>query len=336
MWNPCWSVLRPRRQRLTRIGGSLSLGLGMLLAADVAHGQYSDISLTVATDHASYVLGTPVEITVTANNASATPVTIPFGSTLQAQYAIDEVYTTPLGGATIPTSITIPANGSYAWQFDHRLDYYELSVGQHSVVGILRQLEPSNRFSPPHLFEVTLPPPPITDVALDFETLPNGSPSMETVLPRHAYAAQGVEISSDVYVLTIRENRGNRTLYTPSAGANIVAKFAMPVYGVSADVGTAAGRTVSMMAFDAANNLLGTVESAMVADFRELVGPLEFTSSVPIASVQWHSSDINAAVSVDNLRLDVAVPEPSAAAMMLTAAFLVRSLGSRRLSQGRF
>jgi hypothetical protein len=79
----------------------------------------------------------------------------------------------------------------------------------------------------------------------------------------------------------------------------------MPVYGVSVDVGTAAGKSVKMMAYDAAQRLLGTVQSSPITNYPNLVGPIEFESTVPIASVKWLSSQSSAGVLIDNLRLEV-------------------------------
>jgi hypothetical protein len=83
----------------------------------------------------------------------------------------------------------------------------------------------------------------------------------------------------------------------------------MPVYSVSARVGSAANETVKMFAYDASNSLIGSVTSNPVTTYPALIGPLSFDSTTPIARVQWFSSAQNAAVLVDDLFLNVNLAE---------------------------
>lgn len=284
------------------------------LSADYAAAQFVDplanVTISVATDQTSYMVGEPIEIKITAHNAGASPVTLGFPSSLQAFYEIDDVYTPPLVGLAILTEAVIPAMGSHDWSYWHRWDDYDLAIGQHSVTGsVVNYFE-----SAPQYFSIVASPAVEHDVFIDFESYPSGD-AMIGVWHK-AYEPWGVAFSSDGPGVALKiDAGGNKLIHTPSGGHpfNVVADFAMPVYGVSADVGTAANCSVQLLAFDANDNLIGSSESSPAAAYPDMIGRLSFVSDVPIASVKWLSSNPLAVVMIDNLRLEVDgfVPEPS-------------------------
>jgi hypothetical protein len=191
----------------------------------------------------------------------------------------------------------------------------------------------------------------LDDVFIDFESFPDGTPvrlpngSLTSRFSSVSYAAWGVTFHSvDRNPVTFNYHAPASIenvladLYGDSPW-NIVAEFNMPVFAVSADVGADNGHSVAMSAFDAAGNLLGIVVSDVTTNFPNLIGPLNFTSQIPIASVEWTASDPLSTVRIDNLSLDVvAVPEPPSIA--LTAFAVVTSLRlwqihSRRVASTR-
>lgn len=303
------------------------------LAADSAAAQFVDplanVTISVATDQTSYLVGEPIEIRITAHNAGTSPVTLSFPSSLQAFYEMDDVYTPPLLGLAILTDAVVPAMGSHDWSYWHRWDDYDLSIGQHSVTGsIVNYFE-----SAPQNFSIVASPAVENDVFIDFESYPSGD-AMIGVWQK-AYEPWGVAFSSDGPGVALKiDSAGNNLLHTSSGGHpfNVVADFAMPVYGVSAEVGTAADCSVQLLAFDANDNLIGSIESSPAAAYPDMIGRLSFVSDVPIASVKWLSSNPLAVVMIDNLRLEVdgVVPEPSSFLLGgISVIGLLRSLRCR-------
>jgi hypothetical protein len=285
---------------------------------------FAQISATVSTNKPSYVIGEPITVTVTAVNNNPFPVTLGFPSSLQSQYVLDNTYVNNEAGLAIFTHAVVPANGTRDYPYSHNWDYYNLSVGSHEVFGNIVGYATSM----PITFNILAPPPVTHDVFIDFETFPNGTPL--NGIWHTAFAAWGVEFRSDGGGLSLQKDILDSTvLFTPSGDHpfNIVADFDMDVFQVSANVGTAANETVTMSAFDAAGNLLGTVTSNPVTNYPALVSPLSFSSQVPIGSVKWISSNPLATVLVDNLSLKVgAVPEAST---MLLASISIGMLSSR-------
>ena len=175
--------------------------------------------------------------------------------------------------------------------------------------------------SSPSFFSIAPVPAVVDDVFLDFEHYPDGSPThigntlTHAPLSANDFIRNGVELSSQggSVNLQVFDALQGAVLYTPTAayppGSNIVAKFSMPVCSVSARVGSAADRTVTMFAYDASNGLIGSVTSDPINAYPALVGPISFDSTIPIARVQWFASTQNAAVRVDDLFLNVNLAE---------------------------
>ena len=107
-----------------------------------------DIQLTVATDKSIYSIGEDITVSVTAYNPGAKSVTLTFPSSLQASYIMDDVYDWIEGGyffLTVITEVTLPPGTYHTWEQEHDWEYtlgpdtfgYDLSVGTHSVMGVL-------------------------------------------------------------------------------------------------------------------------------------------------------------------------------------------------------
>jgi hypothetical protein len=295
----------------------------------------AEISVTVSTDQPTYIIGEPILITVTAVNETDEPVTLGFPSSGQSGYILDDAYATPTGGLAVITHATVPAHGTHDWSFYHPWGEHMLAVGAHEVVGEVRHMLP-HLASSPVPFAIVSPEPVLGDVFIDFERFPDGTPvrlpngSLTSRFSSVSYAAWGVTFRSDDrdpvtfnYHAPASIENVLADLYGGSPW-NIVADFNMPVFAVSADVGADNGDSVAMSAFDAAGNLLGTVVSDVTTDFPDLIGPLNFTSQIPIASVEWTASDPLSTVRIDNLSLDVeAVPEPPSIALAVCALAMV-------------
>lgn len=272
------------------------------------------VSVSVETDRAEYVVGDPITYSVVATNPSSFPVTLNFNSSRQADYLVDGVYSPNDLALQVLTSRTVPAHGSVSWGFRHPWDDYELAPGTHGVIGEVV----GNGHSAPVEFNVAAPDPVAEDVFLDFETYPDGTPThfddqLNGGLWDLAFVRAGVRFSSDGGGVALRSTGDSAQLFSPRAsyppGFNIVAEFDMPVFGVSADVGSAADQTVTMTALDAAGAVLGVVTSDPVTDYPSSAGRVSFDSSTPIASVRWTSSLAQAAVTVDDLFLNVSRSE---------------------------
>lgn len=157
------------------------------------------------------------------------------------------------------------------------------------------------------------------DVIVDFEHLPDGSPtSAGPIGDDYAewgihFRSIGVDLSkSPTYCST---SPGDTYAYAGTCsyptGFNIVASFDMPVYAVSAYVDAATGETVKMVAKDANGVILDSVVSPPVPKAAAFVGPVELTSDTPIASVEWWPSSVTSGVAVDDLKIVVDEVGPS-------------------------
>jgi len=293
-----------------RVLMAIAIALTVSLPARVAWGEELDVS--VWTDRQTYYVGQTIQVGVEAYNPNPYDVTLYFGSTLQAQYMMDDSYVAPPGGRTVLTERVIPATGSYTWIHHHPWYDYDLNVGSHTLAG--RVLGLGSRPGAP--FDVVQPVLPDRNFTMDFETLPDGS---EPVHPRvyKDYAAWGVYFRS--ISSAGRSPMPSRRTYNDNSyvkisscsyppGFNIVADFQMPVYGVRADVTCAEGRTVTMVAKDADGNVLGSIVSDPVPGYRMFVDRVELNSQTPIASMEWWPSEERASVGVDNLVVFVTGP----------------------------
>lgn len=292
-----------------RVLMTIAIALTVSLPARVAWGEELDVS--VWTDRQTYYVGQTIQVGIEAYNPNPYDVTLYFGSTLQAQYMMDDSYVSPRGGFAIGTERRIPATDSYTWIYHHAWYDYDLNVGSHSLAGRVLDLD----FQPGAAFDVVQPVLPDRNFTMDFETLPDGSE------PVHArvyndYAAWGVyfrSISSSPYPTPSRATNNDNSYVKISScsyppGFNIVADFQMPVYGVRADVTCAEGRAVTMVAKDADGNVLGSIVSDPIPGHQIFVDRLELNSQTPIASVEWWPSEEISSVGVDNLVVFVTGP----------------------------
>ena len=291
--------------------------------------------ISVATDKAEYVPGELLMIDVTAHNPNDYEAHLGFSSGHQAHYTMDDVYAWPLWGIAMFTNVSIPAQSSHTWSYRHYWSQYDLSIGTHSVVGTVVNVGNSQ----PSSFEVIAPTLPDASFLIDFEHLPDGRelPTMGGFADE--YAAWGVHFgkikSNGIGDIAIHANGDNQyaevssTSYPP--GFNIIAQFDMPVYGVSAEVTSAEGSIVTMVAKDSNGQIIDSVVSDAISTVGEFVGSIQLQSQTPIASVEWWPSEQNFSVSVDNIYLTI--PEPATLAMLAigSAAMLRRKNGENRI-----
>ncbi len=270
------------------------------------------LELSVSTDKSAYIAGERLIVDVTAYNPNDQDVYLSFPSALQAWYEMDDVYDSRGGYIQVFTYRDIPAHGSYTWSFSHRWSEYDLTLGTHSVVGNVLGVGSSDPFT----FDVVTPVLPTTDFTIDFTNLPDGRTLSPGNSIQNAYAAWGVHFgtykNSSVYSIGVDYDEGNQfavvysTSYPP--GFNILAQFDMPVYDVAAEVSGAEGITVTMVAKDAAGQVIASVTSDTVPAVRELVGPIELHATTPIATLEWWPSYDRSTVIVDNLFVGVTPP----------------------------
>jgi hypothetical protein len=270
---------------------------------------FAQVEVSVSTDKSSYYVGENIAIYVTAHNLTAAPQTLQFGSTLQAQYTLDGAFTTPTIGLDILTSQYLPPYGSYTWSFSHSWSAYYLALGGHSVNGTVVGYGESEAAA----FEVLAPPPPPEDVFIDFSKNPYGQPLTSGL--NVAYLAWGVsfaERGTDYYPSVQTADDGNkyasmnRCVYPP--GFNIAADFSVPVYSVSADIATAVGVSIRMIALDADGNLLDTDVSPPQTSLNAFTDRLTVSSDTPMACVEWWPSDERAGVRIDNVYMNLNSP----------------------------
>ena len=274
--------------------------------------------ISVATDKAAYVPGELLIASVTAYNPNDYERKLNFNSSLQALAIIDGH--TPFCVATqFFTSVSIPALSSHTWRSGHDWSDYDLAIGIHSVVGTVL----NTGYSEPYSFDVIAPTLPSSDVLIDFEHLPDGRALPKMGQFDDEYAAWGVHFgmtrSRGMTDIAVHGKGGNQHAAAVGGcsyptGFNIIAEFDMPVYGVSAEVTSAAGMTVTMVAKDSNGEIIGSVVSDTVPAVKEFVGGVDFRSDTPIASVEWWPSQANAAVMVDNVYLTI--PEPATLSLL--------------------
>jgi hypothetical protein len=313
-----------------------ALGAALLPAACCA----SVLEFSVSTSKTQVRPGEALDYHVTARNPTPSPVTLGFPTSIQAQVKLDQGYWRPSIGTTALTSATIPASGSKTWTFREGA-WGEIGLGTHEVLGRVVHFPEVG----PVTFDVVPPVYPTESFTIDFDNVPGTSERMRSLtelwrfgvrfssrFDRNGSGANYLTPTPGVY--TVRNGTidgvgpgatGNQfcgimtTTYPP--GFNIVADFDVPVYGATVDVGGGVGRTMTMIAKDAAGQVLASVTSSPIPAYPEFVGPLSLTTHSPIATLEWWPSSTNASVLLDNLYLDLTPsPEPSAAAVMGAAA----------------
>lgn len=289
------------------VDSKVLLALGSVLT--VASPSALAIEVSVATDKPSYHPGEAIYISVTAYNPGPEDVMLYFGSTLQAQYTLDGVFTNPVWGFDILTNALVPAHGSKVWTYRHYWDYYNLALGSHNVQGNVVGYGTSALVS----FSVTAPTLPTDSFLVDFDTLPS---EKQQVTALEEYWPWGVHIETlGGGTVGIYQSGDNgfaatySTTYPP--GFNIVVRFDIPVYGATAHVSTAAGYRVTMIGRDVAGVILDSVTSPVVPAYEEFVGPLRIRSDYPIGSLEYWPSITNAAVLIDNVYLSLVYCVPA-------------------------
>ncbi|HEX2973063.1 MAG TPA: PEP-CTERM sorting domain-containing protein [Tepidisphaeraceae bacterium] len=300
-----------------------TLGLGIVLG--IAAWSRAAIDVTVATDKAAYVPGEALRVLVTARNTDDSDVTLHFPSSLQAQYAFDRGEFVPYGGSCMFTQVTIPANGSYTWDFRHRWAYDNLALGSHDAFG---RISGSGNVGPAS-FRVVQPTYPRQSFMIDFDTVPGTSTAAQWL---EEYWPSGVHFRSvddDMPVINREDGRSFASVYSCSypTGFNIAADFDMPVYGATVDVSTATGCSVTLLAKDGNGQILDSITSPLVTEYKEF-SQLSVHSDQPIASLEWWPSQNNATVLIDNLYL--VVPEPGTMTILAMGGAL---LAGRRRSR---
>lgn len=165
-------------------------------------------------------------------------------------------------------------------------------------------------------------------VSIDFESEATGT-SIST-----QYQAQGVVFSSpgNPTQPEINTFSGNSTTghvladFSVVGGIQLDATFTTPVTDISAIAYANPSYTVTLRAYDAGNNLIGSASSAG-GSFNQ--GILSLSGIGQISKVSWSTGSDIAAVGIDNLSFTPAVPEPQTWAM-LGAGLLVMSRAWRR------
>ena len=297
------------------------------LGIPAARGQYD---FSVSTSRSTYVFGDRVGFSVTVTNSSSREGTLAFSSGCQADYSLNDG---PVGQSACTqafSSVEVPAEGQFDWNFE----LTGIDVGTHKLVGYVfpNRTIGNETFTDPIYFDVLAPDPVVDDVFIDFETYPDGSSTRNEYGTRgiwkDAYAPWGVHFTTTSYGspfnsggfnLTDNFSSGNTILHTNLSRRNLRAEFDMPVFEVSAEVGSAQDRFITMTIFDAAGNIINTINSEVVDNYPDLQEVLTLTAQVPIAAVEWASSDPLASVTIDNLYLDVGttVPEPAGVALLV-------------------
>ncbi len=283
------------------------------------------IRVEVATDRAVYWQGQEVAVSVTGYNPSDRDIRLSFNTTRQAAAVLDGTVTWPIWAGQAFTNRTIPANSSVTWSLGLAPGFADLGLGVHRIEGSVIGYGDSAT----QTFRVIDPPVPPEEMVIDFDTYPNGLPALTNA----GYRVWGVHFSSiDRRGQPSRGTWDDGTRYAHAntcsypTGFNIVAEFDMPIHSITADVGTAAGRTITMIARDDNGDILDQVTSQPIVDYREMTS-LQLTTNAPIASVEWWPSEARAAVLLDNIHISVSphavavpVPEPTALAILAVGA----------------
>lgn len=162
---------------------------------------------------------------------------------------------------------------------------------------------------------------------IDFESLPQNT----TVSVQ--YLGMGVKFSSpgNPTQPQIEDFSGNSTTgnlladFSVVGGIRLDAEFGPQVTAVSAIVYANPSYFITMMAYDAASNLIGSAKSAG-GSYNQ--GVLSLSGIGDIARVTWDTGSTVAAVGIDDLTFTQAVPEPGTWALL--AAGLLALIVLRR------
>ncbi len=300
------------------------------------------LEITAAVNQQAYLPGEYIGFGVTVHNPRDSDVTLDFNSSLQCKYYLDgeEGF---WAAVAYPSRRTIPANGSYTWHPGPSYRHHDITSGRHMLTGEVLGVG----MSQPVEFEVLPRPAWPEEFLIDFDSedapLAPYAGAIPTWRGFGVFDGMGVQfarwLSNDrkesLYHYCGADGQGslrsNRCSYPP--GFNIVADFDEPVFGVSVDVTTAAGRTVTMLAKDADGHVVASATSGTLPGTYDFAETLRLISADPITSIEWWPSEENCSVGIDNLDIVTVpgrepLPEPSTAALLSVLA--VASLRRRR------
>jgi len=256
----------------------------------------SAIDVEVVTAKPTYYPGELVEVLITVTNAG----TLDFGSTLQTLYTMDSVYTPDMVGLAIVTQVTTP----YTWSMVHNWNDYNISLGNHSVVGTVLRYGTS----PSADFEVVQPPTPKGDFLIDFETIPATTAPVAHLI---AYHASGIDFRTSLgAACRLQQGEGGSWVegFDPyPTGFNVVADFAIPVFGASAKVAGGTDVRITMKAKNAQGQIIATAVSDPITQPGQFAQTLSVEAKEPIASLEWWPSVPNSVMGVDDLFVSVSL-----------------------------
>ncbi len=173
-------------------------------------------------------------------------------------------------------------------------------------------------------------PPPARAVTIDFQTLPDGTPTSEFLNVETAYASLGVvfvaddpsDPSSGVIRSTVAPTFFLTDFNRAIGGSdifNLIAVFSVPVTFISVNGWAAANRAMTMTAFDATGAVLGSTTQGAASTNK---GILSLSGIGTIASVRWVTSDPTLSTpGIDDL---IFIPEPS---VSLLSVMVLAALG---------
>lgn len=274
----------------------LSSVFALLLGAGSAYA----LQFSISTDKAQYYPGEPMIIMVKATNSGPVDVTLHFPTSLQAYYWID-VYTPPGPALQILTEATVPAHGSYTWNFRYSWTNNNLAFGRHIAYGRIEGYGSAGSTS----FDVVQPTLPTDNFLVDFDHIPGTTTPMDSIAALSSFGMHFRSIDPK-YGPGLGAYDSNQYLTvntcTYPTGFNIVIDFDMSVYNVTANVCAGGGRGVTLIARAADGTVLdsASVASTLYFTFTE---SLSVHSAAPIAHLECWPTQTNCAVCIDNLYL---------------------------------
>ncbi|MFC1538127.1 BsuPI-related putative proteinase inhibitor [Candidatus Latescibacterota bacterium] len=124
----------------------------------VAGADATDMRMSIAMSHRSYMFGDDITFTVEAFNPTEEDITLEFPSALQMDYTINGFqysddsmyrYSDNRGFAEVITTVTIPVKDSYTWEFIHTAEDFELRPG---VYGLVVQIVGTGMFAKAEIY----------------------------------------------------------------------------------------------------------------------------------------------------------------------------------------
>ncbi len=97
------------------------------------------LRMDVRLDRDIYAHGEDVNIAVTVINGSGEDYTLTFPSAYQVDYMVDRdyVWSSVRDFVQAETTVTIPANGTHTWEFNHTQDEFDIRPGRHMITAKL-------------------------------------------------------------------------------------------------------------------------------------------------------------------------------------------------------